>query len=280
MAEYAFNPATGQGEAVGSSAEAAPTSAQEQANLRQDIAFRNTAQHLTERAAQRNGTDVTQVGGGSVDAEIRLQTTQKELADMSSGRIPYNALRQLQLESQCNTLAQYLINGQTPPTEDGVAPTPPVVEETNQEEEDKRIDSLNELRDDLRNNDVLTKALEWGTDTLDDSVINALQLGLNSDDPNKLKYSANQIETLYKNREHVQTVESHEDVGVVSDSALQWFESNYDAETAKNVSLINHGIRSGKLSMGKATQQCLELGILPAMIAASKELPDFNIANF
>ena len=273
MPEFTFNPDTGSGEAThnGQAINAGPDiqAATDAINQR---SWEATGRHLADRASQREGTDVTQVGGSAnLEIEQALQTAQLALHRHETGQQQVSTLEHLRLQSQVQMLAERLVTG------DEVAPVP---EQDQVEEDERKAESLADLRDTLRNDDGLNKALEWGTETLDENVLNALQLGLNSDDPNKLKYASDQISNLYKNREHVQTVESYKDVSAVSDSALQWFESNYDAETAKNVSLLNYGLRSGALSMGQATQQALQLGVLPAMIAASKELPDFNIANF
>ncbi len=271
--EFTFDPSTNSGvEITGGGQQTEPTSIQERSDLQQSLAFRNTSEMLTQRAAEKAGTDAKQVAGsGNLEVETRLAEVQKELFELNNGTRPHDALRMLTLEGLQNTLAESLITGQE------VSEPAPEVQAL---DEEKQADSLADMRDGMRNDDGIQAALAWGSDNLDEGVISAIQYGLASDDPNTLELTVNNVQELYRGREHVQTYESHADVGEITTDHINYFTENFDAQTAKNIQLINYGIRSGKLSMAEATKQSLKLGILQPMLQAARELPDFNIANF
>ncbi len=270
MPEYTFNPDTGSGEQVVRGGGAEPSSLQERSDVQQDISFRNTAEHLSQRQAQREGNDITQVASGSLEIEQRLQETQLELYKLENGS-ENNPLKALQLQALAQRLAEELVSGSSN------TPAPQSIEDTKVE---NREDDLADMRDGMRNDPSIQAALEWGGENLDPTVVKAIQYGLSSDDPQFLEETVTTVQEIYRGREHVQKLDSHEDVGELSEQTLHYFSETFNDETAKNVQLINYGIRSGKLSMAEATKQSIKLGILKPMLQAAKELPDFNIASF
>ena len=281
--EVQYNPETGSGEVITRAGQQpAEQSLQERADIQQAVSFRNTSQHLQARSAQKNGYDPTAVGGTqNLEMEQALQQAQLALHRHNTGAQQVSTLEHLQLQQRVQMLAERLVTGESVPTD---SPGPEQLQQEqpaeNPEEVDDRIDELNDLRDTLRNDDALNNALDWASETLDDSVTEAIRLRLNNENPDQLKQGTDLVKTIYNNRESIQTVDSGEDVGELSDAHLQYFESNFGAETARNIALINHGIRTGKLTMGQATSQSLKLGILQPMLQAAREFDDFNIANF
>lgn len=276
MPEYTFNPETGSGEQVVRGGGADSQSIQEIADVRQEAHFQSAAENLSQRQSLRDGTDPTQVAGsGNLEVETRLAEAQKELFEINNGTRPHDALRILTLEGLQNTLAESLVTGSSPsPTSTEPAP------QSQEPPAEDRSEDLPDMRDGMRNDPGIQAALEWGSENLDETVVKAIQYGLNSDDPEFLEQTVTNVQEIYRGREHVQKLDSHEDVGELSEQTLHYFSETFNDETAKNVQLINYGIRSGKLSMAEATRQSIKLGILPAMLQAAKELPDFNIASF
>ena len=146
--EAQFNPATGSGEIISGDSpneQNNQVSAQDLSDQAQARAFRNTAENLSQRAFEKQGGDVSQVGSGDVDVEIKLQETQRELYQLQNGTLPSNPLRMLQLEALQNKLAESLVSGEpvldtAPPEEpwdpkadleEGLA-SDPAVQETHQ----------------------------------------------------------------------------------------------------------------------------------------------------
>ena len=234
MPEVTFNPDTGSGEFVqrgGSQPE--PQSLQERADIQQAVSFRNTSQHLSDRARQKEGSDLTQVGGGNIEAEIRLQETQRELSDMVSGKIPHNALRMLQLESLQNTLASHLVGG-----ESGANAS---LEDAPEQWTEK--DLKTDLEEGLASDPKTQETIKWSAETFsndNNSLFNEI-----------LDHSANAettqqfVATLGEIKKNPDSFNTSEVVSDLSPTTIQHIETEFGADLARDISTLTAAVANG-----------------------------------
>ena len=226
MPEYSFNPVTGQGEAVGRSADSAPPSAQEQSDVNQQRSFNNTANHLSERAAQKAGTDAQQFGGGDLEVEIKLQEVQQELHRRTNGQLAHDPLRVLQLEALATQLAASLVGESTAPAE-----PEPLVED--QESNDEILDIYPNFRETLQfaaDNLPNESAAEWNT-------------FLQSDNKHERQCAAAVLDEFQKNPDSFTTAPTP-----LSEADVAAIESELGAEAAHEVITVNAALAAGHAS--------------------------------
>lgn len=225
MAEYAFNPSTGQGEAVGSTPTEAPSSAPtvEQINHHR---VEVTATNLTNRANNTNTPGDT----GDYAGEADLYQTQRELtAAQQAG----NHLRVAELEAKVNSMASALVGDVFPPQQQ-------------QEVEAPKESTAEELKAAYGEQQV-TETLQFAADTLSEEVSVALNNQLASDDEQAhVTYAA--LDTIRKNPEYLgdQGEVTKFDLSVANELAEQY------GKVGEVLAALNAGLSAGKCTRAEA----------------------------
>lgn len=232
MAEYAFNPDTGSGEVVGATPQAEPTSAQERSDLQQSLAFRNTSEHLSQRAQEKEGNDITQVASGSIEIEQRLLATQKEMSDINSGKQQHDPLKLLQLEALATKLAGSLVGEESQP-------------EPTQQQEPEKESTADVLRAEYGEQQV-NETLQFASDNLSEEVSTALNDELAGDgDQAHVVYSA--LETIRKNPDVIGQGEvTSFDLATANELASQY------GKVGEVLAALNAGLAAGKCTRAEA----------------------------
>ncbi len=226
MAEYAYDPSTGQGEVVGSTAaDASPAPTPEEVN---ESRVRQTAINLTNRSNSANSAIPGDTGNYASEGD--LYQTQRELtAAQESG----NHLRVAELEQKCNQLAAALVGDVFPPQQQ-------------QEEEAAPQSTADELKS-VYGEDQVNETLQFAADSLSQEVSEALNEQLATDgEQAQVTYAA--LDTIHKNPEYLAEsgAVAQFEVSVANELAEQY------GKVGEVLAALNHGLATGKCSRAEA----------------------------
>ena len=257
---YSFNPATGQGEVVtpnmtipepsdvGMETE---VSHQEKAAFWEENARANTAQHLTQR---RLGT-----AGDIQSSDLELFQVQ---AEYQRAQESGDYLRAQQLEAKVMQLAQTAVAGGR--TEDHQA-----------DRDVPEVGDITDLRAGLRTDATVAEGMRTTEALVEDgvlpeSVLEAVQSGLSSEDVEQLEGTADLMKTVSENPHVFNRVEDVSQVGALTSDEIGQLTDMFGAEVADQIKTLNYGIRSGDYSFDQIFQIARHKGLVgPLMKAAA-----------
>ncbi|MDC0277602.1 hypothetical protein OAK87_01360 [bacterium] len=261
--EVQFNPDTGSGEFVGGSAakHEQQASAQEMADVNQARAFRNTTEHLSQRAAEKKGSGSSQVGSGGVELEMKLQETQRELYQLNNGALPHNPLRMLELQALQERLASELVGVDAPSFEQEVEEVP---------------DIQKDLEENLANDPAVKETLQWSSTTFSNEVNETFNAFLDSSkDAVTTQSMVQELKTLRSNPDAFSTAEPSA-MNAVSQQTLQWFSTEYSPKIAQDVHTISEAVRNGVTSKADAMKLVMKSGELRNAFLTAAHNPEVD----
>lgn len=255
MPEYVFNPATGQGEAVGGRAENTEQNYQELSDFWGEHTRAETAKHLAERRTHASSGEVQ-----GTAADLALFAKQAELQQAQDAG---DHVRAQLLQQEVMQLAQSAVAADVP--------------DANDDREIAEVGDIHEARAQLRNDPAVESAMEWASEALDESTLTAIQRGLASENDELLSYTVENLKATHDAADTFVQVTDVSEMGGLSDSQISWFAEEYSPEIAQGIQALNYGIREKGMSFADAFKAAARSGLVGPMMRASKELEGFNV---
>ena len=232
MPEYTFNPATGQSEETRNGAPIegiTEPSLQERSDAVQANLFRQTSQHLADRAFRKSqgvATDETP-GLGTLKTELKLQQVQQQLFEIGDTDPTKSAL----LQHEAQQLAELLTTGTVSSPADAVSET--------DSPEETFADAIRAEK----GSEAVDATLQWAADNLDSGaseVLNEVFEGEHAE----VAYEA--LERMQANPEMVGSGETTP----IDQAEVNQLEDLLGAEAAHTIATLNAALVAGKASKG------------------------------